>query len=193
MPKTLRHILTAHPNSRSRELESFLDQLDDQTRRLTEDTRGLTRAELEWQLAPGMNTIGMLLAHMAIVEVFWMQVGPLGLASYDSTGALGITMDDDGMPLAAHSRPPKGLAGRTLRFYDDLLARARNYVREVAATLTDADLDREVTRTRRDGQIEVVNLRWVFYHVLEHFAGHYGQILLLQHHLRARRQKPRRR
>jgi uncharacterized damage-inducible protein DinB len=185
VPKTLRNILTVVPSSPSRELDLFLAQLDDQTRRLTEDTRGLTRAALEWQPAPGMNSIGMLLAHLAIVEVFWMQVGPLARTSYDSTETLGITMDDDGMPLPPRGRPPKGLAGRTLKFYDDLLARARSYVRNVAATLTDADLDREVTRTRRDGKVQVLNLRWVFYHVLEHFAGHYGQILLLRHQLRA--------
>ena len=189
MPKTLRDILTGVPGSPSRELDLFLAQLDDQTRRLTEDTRGLTRAALEWQPAPGMNTIGMLLAHLAIVEVFWMQVGPLGRTSYSSTETLGITMDDDGMPLAPRGRPPKVLAGRTLKFYDDLLARARRYAREVAATLADADLDREVRRKRRDGQVQVLNLRWVFYHVLEHFAGHYGQILLLRHHFRAARRK----
>jgi uncharacterized damage-inducible protein DinB len=185
VPKTLRNILTVVPSSPSRELGLFLAQLDDQTRRLTEDTRGLTRAALEWQPALGMNTIGMLLAHLAIVEVFWMQVGPLGRSSYSSDETLGITMDDDGMPLPPRGRPPKGLAGRTLKTYDDLLARARRYTREVAATLTDADLEREVTRTRRDGKVQVLNLRWVFYHVLEHFAGHYGQILLLRHQLRA--------
>jgi uncharacterized damage-inducible protein DinB len=185
VPKTLRNILTVVPSSPSRELDLFLAQLDDQTRRLTEDTRGLTRTALEWQPALGMNTIGMLLAHLAIVEVFWMQVGPLGRSSYSSDETLGITMDDDGMPLPPRGRPPKGLAGRTLKTYDDLLARARRYTREVAAKLTDADLEREVTRTRRDGKVQVLNLRWVFYHVLEHFAGHYGQILLLRHQLRA--------
>ena len=184
VPKTLRDILTAS-SSPSRELDLFLAQLDDQTRRLTEDTRGTTRAALEWQPAPGMNTIGMLLAHLAIVEVHWMQVGPLGRSPSRTDETLGISVDDDGMPLAPRGRPPKGLAGRTLKFYDGLLARARRYTREIAATLTDADLDREVTRTRRDGKIQVVNLRWVFYHVLEHFAGHYGQILLLRHQIRA--------
>jgi len=184
VPITLRDILTV-PSSPSRELDLFLAQLDDQTRRLTEDTRGLTRTALEWQPALGMNTIGMLLAHLAIVEVHWMQVGPLGRSPSRTDETLGITVDDDGMPLPPRGRPPKGLAGRTLKYYDDLIARARSYTREVSATLTDADLDREVTRTRRDGKVQVLNLRWVFYHVLEHFAGHYGQILLLRHQIRA--------
>ena len=190
MPKTLRDILSSDARSPSRELDLFLAQLDDQSRRLTQDTRGLTRAALEWQPAPGMNTIGMLLAHLAIVEVFWMQVGPLGQTSTSSTETLGITMDDDGMPLPARGRPPKVLAGRTLKYYDDLIARARRHSRKVAAALNDADLDREITRKRRDGKVQVLNLRWVFYHVLEHFAGHYGQILLLRHQIRAVGRKP---
>ena len=185
MPRPERHILTAPARSRARENTLFVAQLDDQSRRLRADTRGLTRAGLEWQPAPGMNTIGMLLAHLAIVEVFWMQIGPLGRTSPSTRAALGIGVDDDGMPLAASGRPPQGLAGRTLAFYDDLLARARAHTREVAATLTDADLDREFKRTRRDGRVQILNLRWVFYHVLEHFAGHYGQILLLRHQFRA--------
>lgn len=185
MPQAERHTLTAPAGSPGREIALFVAELDDQSRRLAVDTRGMTRAVLEWQPADGMNTIGMLLAHLAIVEVFWMQIGPLGRTTPATLETLGIGLDDDGMPLAPRGRPPKGLAGRTLRTYDDLLARARAHTREVAATLTDADLDREFTRTRRDGRVQVLNLRWVFYHVLEHFAGHYGQILLLRHLHRA--------
>jgi hypothetical protein len=29
-------------------------------------------------------------------------------------------------------------------------------------------------------------MRWVLYHMLEHFSGHYGQILLLRHQYRDR-------
>jgi hypothetical protein len=35
----------------------------------------------------------------------------------------------------------------------------------------------------------IVNPRWAFYHILEHQAGHYGQILLLKH-LLARDREP---
>jgi uncharacterized damage-inducible protein DinB len=185
VPPPERHVLTVPTRSRAREIASFLAQLDDQSRRLRLDTRGLTRPALEWQPAPGMNTIGMLLAHIAVVEVVWMQVGPLGLARPDSLGPLGIGVDDDGIPLPARAQPPRALAGRTLGFYDDLLARARAHTREAASRLTDADLDREFTRKRRDGLVRVLNLRWVFYHVLEHLAGHYGQVLLLRHQIRA--------
>ena len=186
MPKPERHILTAPARSRAREIALFLAQLDDQSRRLRIHTRGLTRSALAWQPGPGMNTIGMLLAHLAIVEVMWMQIGPLRLTSPSTDKALGIGRDDDGIPMPAHGRPPRVLAGRTLAYYDRLLVRARTYTRKVAARLHDADLDHVFKRTRRDGVRQVLNQRWVFYHVLEHFAGHFGQILLLRHQIRAR-------
>src|SRR5216117_674563 len=66
-----RSILEIPSEYRSKEVASCLAQMDDQLRLLTEDTRDITPEELEWQPKPGMNTIGMLLAHNAIVEVFW--------------------------------------------------------------------------------------------------------------------------
>jgi len=180
-----RNFILAPPDVRSREAGSFIAQLDDQSQRLTEDTRTLTPAALAWQPAPGLNTIGMLLAHIAIVEVFWTQVGPLGLSAYESESVLGIGVDDDGMPLPEGALPPPNLQGKGIAYYDDLLARARAYSRGVLVGLTDADLDREVRRTRRDGTVHLSNVRWVLYHMVEHLAGHYGQINLLAHQHRA--------
>jgi len=188
----VRHILTAPAGPLAPGIGLFVAQLEDQSRRLTLDTRGLTRSALEWQPAPGMNTMGMLLAHLAIVEVHWMQVGPLERALPDVAEALGIGVDDDGMPQPPRGKPPAALRGKPLAFFDDLLARARAHTVRVAGGLTDADLDREVSRVRKNGQTRVFNLRWVFYHMLEHYAGHYGQILLLHHLHRATHAKPRR-
>src|SRR5262245_1362340 len=106
-----REVLAMPTGFRSREAASFVAQLDDQSKRLTEGTRGLKAAALEWQPAPGLNTIGMLLAHIAIVEVFWTQVGPLGLSAYETESTLGIGVDDDGMPLAPGGGPPATLRG----------------------------------------------------------------------------------
>jgi uncharacterized damage-inducible protein DinB len=163
----------------SQEAASFFAQMEDQSARLRESLRGISTAELEWQPAPGMNTIGMLLAHIAIGEVLWAQRALLGL-EMDIQGVLGLARADDGMPLAPDGEPPAALRGRTLAEYEATLAKARACWRAAAAQLSDADLDREITLTRRDGQA-TMNLRWVLYHVLEHFAGHYGQILLLRH------------
>lgn len=174
----------------AREAGSFLAQLDDQNRRLTEDTRGLTPDDLSWQPHPGMNTIGMLFAHLAIVEVYWLLVATESVTDdfeQRVRSVIGIGPDDDGMPAAADTRPPTTLAGKDLAFYDDLLARARRHTRAIVQSWSEADLDGMVERvSRRDGSRWQMNRRWILYHVLEHLAGHYGQINLLRHLQRAR-------
>ena len=182
-----REVLVVPSGYACAEAASFIAQLDDQSERLRHDLEGITPAELAWQPAPGMNTIGMLLAHNAIVEVLWSQAGLLG-QPIDTAPVLGIdARDGDGMPLPAEGAPPAHLAGRALPYYLDLLERARAFAKQTAMRVTDADLERMRTRTRRNGQQEEFNERWVLYHMLEHFAGHYGQILLLRHQYRARR------
>jgi len=185
MTTLTRDVLVPPPGYRSRETGLFIAQLDDQSARLTRDTRDLTPAALAWQPAPGMNTIGMLLAHIAIAEVYWTQVGPLGLPTYECESVIGIGGDDDGMPLASGGAPPATLAGKGLEFLDDLLARARGFTKRALADLTDADVEREIARPGPGGTVRgIVNLRWVLYHMVEHEAGHYGQVNLLRHQYR---------
>jgi uncharacterized damage-inducible protein DinB len=178
-------VIVPLPGYRSREVSLFAAQLDALSAWLTKDTRDLTPEALVWQPAPGLNTIGMLLAHIAIVEVYWTQVGALAMTEFETESALGIGIDDDGMPLAAGGPPAATLMGRDLAFFDDLLARARDYSKQAMARIADADLEREITRHRPDGTVRgVVNLRWILYHVLEHQAGHHGQVNLLRHQYR---------
>ncbi len=162
----------------SPEIGLFLAQMDDQSRRLTEDTRGATIAELAWQPQPGMNTIGMLLAHNAIVELFW--ISHAAMIPCDAPGVLGVGEDDDGMPIAEDGLPPATLAGKDLAFYDGLRERARAFTYGWAKRWTAADLDRTILRPRKDGEW-TMSVRWILYHVLEHEAGHYGQVNLLRH------------
>ncbi len=169
----------------SREVALFVAQLDDQLALLQHDTRELTPDALGWQPGPGMNTIGMLLAHIAIVEVFWTQAGPLRMKEFETDSVLGIGMDDDGMPIPEGSSPPANLAGKDLAYFDDLLARGRRYLKEHARAVQDTDLDFVVHRVRKDGTERRYTIRWVYYHLLEHFSGHYGQILLLRHQYRS--------
>lgn len=170
---------------RSREAASFYSQLQDQTRVLLESVRGITAQELEWQPERGTNTIGMLLAHNAVAEVQWTQVALLGMTEPDCMIAIGISIDDDGMPIAPDAAAPAALKGKPLAYYEDLLARARAYFKDAAVQVTDADMDKEITRPRPDGSKRVLNVRWALYHAHEHFAGHRGQIQLLRHLYRA--------
>ncbi len=182
-----RHAIEAEAGFRSREVALFVAQLEDQTRRLVADTEGLSPADLEWQPAPGTNTAGMLLAHVAYWEVFWVRAvlearpGPIEVRD-----VLGIDHAATGHPFPPDGHPPAVLAGRDLAFFHDLLARARAYTYQVARSVADLELDREVERTRPDGSRVSFTPRWALYHVLEHLAGHYGQLNLLKHLYRAR-------
>jgi len=181
MTTIVRSQMTIPEGYRSPEAALIVAQLDDQLALLREDTIDLTPADLEWQPAPGMNTIGMLLAHIAIVEVWWLKIG-IGREEMPAMeDVLGINVDDDGMPVKPGAPPAATLAGKNIAFYHDLLDRARAYTKRLAAAHPQEELDREFVRTRHDGSQREMNVRWVYYHVLEHFAGHYGQILLLKH------------
>ena len=163
-----------------------LAQMDDQSRRLIEATRDMTDAELAWQPAPGANTIGMLLAHVAVAEAHMTDVGLARLPNSDVPAVLGLRTEDDGLPLPADGRPPETLAGRNIEWFHELLRKSRAHTREVAMRLTDEDLPRLVTRPRPDGSTRVFSVDWMLYHLLEHEAGHLGQILLLRHLYRVR-------
>jgi len=188
MPKTETYTLEPAPGMKSSLVGLFLAQLDDQNKNLAEDTRGLTPEELEWQPAPGMNTIGMLLAHIALVEVGWIGTAAKGL-DFFKIDELPVSWADSGIPLAPDAAPPAALRGKTIAFYDDAMSRARAFTRNALAGLTDADLALQRTRIRRDGTEVRYNVRWALYHVLEHEAGHYGQINLLRHQYRLARAK----
>ena len=181
MADVVRSTMQPAEGFRSREAGSFYVQMLDQDRVLFESLKGITPQELEWQPERGMNTIGMLLAHNAIVDVFWTQLAILGITETDSLPALGIGMDDDGMPLAPDAEGPANLKGKPLTFYEDLLARGSAYVREAWSKVSDADMDKEITRERPDGSHRLLSVRWAMYHILEHDAGHRGQVQLLRH------------
>jgi hypothetical protein len=171
---------------RSPEAGSFLAQLDDLSARMFADLRGLTSADLAFQLRPGTNTIGMLLVHCAGAEVHWLLTATTGTGDEPVRRALGIGPDDDGMPLSGKGRPPAHLRGWTLADYRRLHDRARRFTRRALARMSPADVSRGKARLRWNGDKQVMNARWILYHVLEHQAGHYGQMLLLRHVLRAR-------
>lgn len=186
MTTTVQTLLGTPAGFRSDSVARFVWQMDEQRRALIDDTRGLSPAQIEWQLAPGMNTIGMLLAHIAYAEVHLGQVGLMGEAEGHAHDVIGIREEDEGLSLAADGHPPAGLAARPLEFFVDALHRARTHTRAAAARLSDADLERVVTRERADGSRRVFNVGWVLYHMLEHEAAHRGQINLLRHLLRDR-------
>lgn len=183
MAKVIRRILEPPPRARSPEAARWLWQLEDQSRRLLLDLRGASPRELEWQSAPGMNTIGMLLLHIALAEIAWVRIGLCGATDYHANGVIRAPFDQSGVPLPADGRPPAQLAGKDLGCFRRKLARARAHTKRVIAPLRDRDLGRRfrVPAFWSRGAIFEGNARWMLYHVLEHEAGHHGQINLLRH------------
>jgi uncharacterized damage-inducible protein DinB len=167
---------------RSREAARFFWQMEDQRRGLLAAVRDLGDGELHWQIAPGTNTIAMLLAHVAYAEAHLVQVGVLGEASGHAQDVIGFGEEDEGMPLAPGAPPSPALLGRPLAFFTAALDAARAHTRAALERLGDEDLARTITRPPRpDGTVRVFDVGWVIYHLLEHEAGHRGQVQLLRH------------
>jgi uncharacterized damage-inducible protein DinB len=172
--------------STQRTVALFAAQLDDQLRLLKEAVTELHTNHLEWQPKPGFNTVGMLLAHLAVVEVFWINVAAAEIP-VDPDGddlilrTIGIRSDDDGLPLAIDARHPASLSGKNLADYMEMLDKARRSIHVTMQTWRDDDLESTYLRPDRD---LTITRSWTLYHVLEHFAAHFGQILLLKHLMR---------
>ncbi|MEZ4652778.1 MAG: hypothetical protein R3E12_04015 [Candidatus Eisenbacteria bacterium] len=118
---------------------SFAAQLDDQLSRLKKDVAGLEVRHLEWQPHNGINTIGMLLAHLAVVDVLVDAAGSLETPEAECDAimrdTIGILMDDDGLPLAPEAAHPASLAGKSLEDYLAMIDRARAATHGAAATV----------------------------------------------------------
>jgi uncharacterized damage-inducible protein DinB len=171
-------------DSSSRVVALFAAQLDDQLRRLKDAVAELNTTHLEWQPEPGTNTVGMLLAHIAVAEVYWINVAPAGIPLEPDGDnlilqTLGIRMDDDGLPMKPDSRHPATLSGKSLAEYLDMLDKMRAATHSTLAGWRDVDLENGYPL--RD---MLVTRSWTLYHVLEHFAAHFGQILMLKHLMR---------
>jgi len=96
----------------------FAAQLDDQLKRPKNNVKGLTVKQLEWQQRPGMNTIGMLLAHLALVEVWWIRIAPAGIPWGPESKKIiqkSCGFEDDGLPLPTGGRHSKYLKNYSLK------------------------------------------------------------------------------
>lgn len=151
---------------------------------LREAVAGLSPAQLGHQAAPGRNTAGMLLAHVAMVEVHLAQVGLLGERDGHVEDVLGLGPDDDGMRVEPGGAPAPAIAGRDLGFFLDVLDRAATHTRRACEGLTDADLATDIVRPPRpDGSQRVFDRRYVLFHMVEHASLHMGQLRTLRRSL----------
>lgn len=178
---TAETLLATLAEYRSPRVGRFLWQLDDLRRTLLAKAENASPEELVWQPAGGMNSMGMLLAHVAYAEAHLAQVGILGEPVGHAHDVVGFTEAEEGLPLAPGAPPSPAFSGKDLAFFVKALAAAREHTRRVSLELEDEALERVVHRQRPDGTERVFNVGWVYYHLIEHEAGHLGQINLLRH------------
>ncbi len=160
----------------------FVAEMDDQLVKLKKAVKDLTVEQLEWQQRPGMNTVGMLLAHLALVEIWWIKLAPAEMP-WLPEGKAQIQkicgFEDDGLPLPPDGVHPSYIIGYTAEKYLLTLDKCRRVVK----TELKKWRDKELGKFYKAGKNRIT-CDWTLYHVLEHFAGHFGQILLLKHLMR---------
>jgi hypothetical protein len=190
-PRPESRVLKPAAGIRAPEAALFYAQLGVLSARMFADLEGFTTADLEFQVRPGTNTVGMLLLHLAGAEAHWMLTATTGTGEEALRRTLGIGPDDDGMPVGPRGGHPAGLRGWTLADYRRVHDRARRFTRRCLAGLSAADIGRGRPRRRWDGRIQVINVRWIFLQLLQHQPNHHGQMLLIRNALREK--QPRRR
>ena len=186
---TKRHetLIVPEPGFASPTVALKLAEIADVHAKLERGIRELPPEALAWQPAPGANTIGMLVAHIAINEVHLGQVGLRGERDGHVADVLGVGPDEDGLPIEQFGgRPPRALEGKPAAFFLDLLARALVHSRDAARTLRDGVLGEEIVRPPRpDGSVRVFDQRWILHHMVEHAAQHLGQVNTLRRQWKA--------
>jgi len=179
-------IASGYDPDRQRSLGLFAASLDDQLSKTKKFLGAMTIAELEWQSSPGMNTIGMLLAHNALVEVFWMSAAGMGISWGPESDKrireiICIGGEEDGMPLDADGKHPEALLGKNLDDYLRMLDSARAATHDILSGWTDDSLDESYSM-----QEQLLSRGWTLYHVLEHYICHYGQIRIIRRMIKDR-------
>ena len=114
-------------------------------------------------IAPSNLTLLGLLQHMTLVEVWWFDV-----VLYDSSTPLPYSSDDDRD--AEFNDFSSVNPEVTARLFEETCVRSR----ALAAPLA---LD---THTMRTGEENLIDLRWIYLHMIEEYARHNGHADLLR-------------
>lgn len=158
--------------------------IEDQWRIMLASVEGASPELLQWQAAPGRNTIGMLLLHCITAELWWMAIRMEGVANEAAearfTELAGFGMDDDGLPLGEDSLAPANLDGKDLAFFVEKIERCRALTVQMLRGVRDENLGERIQYRGGSGIDVVVSKEWILYHVLEHLAQHAGQVALLR-------------
>jgi uncharacterized damage-inducible protein DinB len=127
----------------------------------------LSEDAVVWQPHPGMHSIGAIILHIIIVEIFWFERFVLDLP-WDSEEVKVLMAEEIDVDAPHWPEPPR----RPISWYFELHDRIRARTLESIKKWPAADSTRE-----HDGRQRT--MRWVLGHVIQHEAYHGGQAVLL--------------
>ena len=144
--------------------------LDDARAMTLEHIEGVTQEELDWQYAPGWNSIGALLHHFVSNDHYFRILFVKGSRLTDS--------DHDrwcpGQELGEHV---SGLLGTPL---DTLLSQLKESRQAVMESLDSVSAEYFVAHRQGYNPETGFNLAWALYHLAEDEVHHRGQISILR-------------
>jgi len=163
-----RIVLVRDPRAEG-DLGVALAALEDVRARTKRAVAGLDDATLAARPAGAGNSIGMLVRHIALVELDWV-LTDIGRGEPIPADAPAMLRLDDPM---ADPGP------RLLAEFVEALDFARAVTVDRLGRLPASEIDAE--REYRDERVHrVFNVRWILHHLVEHEAHHEGQIALMR-------------
>ncbi len=136
-------------------LKAYLERLEDLHGEIWRAIAGLPPEALDWSPGPGMNSLGVLVAHLAGAERYWIG----DMAGEDPSDRVRATEFQ--------------VKGQTVESLATLLTETLLHSRRVIEGLAAEDLGAE-RRVPRTG--ETFTVAWCLAHALEHTGIHLGHI-----------------
>ncbi len=151
------------------EIGRLLWMLEQARQRTRERLENLRDQDLDWSPAPGENSIGTILYHLAAIELDWLYSEVLEEPFPPGTEALfpDDVRDDEGHLTVAR--------GATLQSYLNRLDAVRGQLLTAFTSISPAALRRE-----RDLPDYTVTPEYVLHHLMQHEAEHRGEIGMLR-------------
>lgn len=133
--------------------------------------QGLSVEELDWQYAPGWNTIGALLSHIISVQNYFRINFIEGRECHKEEEQKWLA----GLELGAYV--PSLITGKTIKEYEEELSASLELILDRLSNLSSEDF----TKRLEDYDPETGhNLAWSIYHMAEDEIHHRGQISILR-------------